>query len=464
MSVPRQAESSSPSRTLARLLDASIELVWVFDASQRVAWINRPAAQWLGAEPSGLIGRQCIASSTSSDPLDQVAAAIAPPAALGVGVLRTLDVSPPGVAPMSIAYLRIGEGETSFMVAFSTPAPATAASDSEFAESQRLRERIHQWRKRDAAWGGIVTAGSSKLAKRLRGQVQLATTNRHDFSVVGPVGCGAELIARRIHAITATPIQSPGRTSERLDVDPLIAIDGPLMDAELLEASLSPAAAHLGRETDSPIEPQLTLLIRGLDETPLDVQQRIEQFLTEYPEQIRFVGLLAQAVDEATKKQLIADAIAARLSVLTLNVAPLADRIDDVPLMAAALVDARHAGTSGSAERLNRAALDRLTLYPWPGNFDELDAAIRQAMTVCKSAAILPEHLPLAIRSYQPAEPGKSKTAPVETNLDQALESLELKMIRAAVAASDGNRSEAARRLGISRARLIRRLDESPES
>ena len=145
-----------------------------------------------------------------------------------------------------------------------------------------------------------------------------------------------------------------------------------------------------------------------------------------------------------------------------IRVESLASRTEDIPLIASALVDTRHVSNVGPAERLNRAALDRLTLYPWPTNFEELDAAIRHAMSTCAGPAIGPEHLPLAIRSYRPHEPVPAKES-LDQNLDQAMERFELRMIKSAIEAAGGNRSEAARRLGISRARLLRRLDE-PES
>ncbi len=108
--------------------------------------------------------------------------------------------------------------------------------------------------------------------------------------------------------------------------------------------------------------------------------------------------------------------------------------------------------------------MDQLLIYPWPGNFEELDAAVRHAAATCRTAAIEPEHLPLAVRSFR-LNPVRSKPVIVEGNLDEELRRFELKKIHEALDAAEGNRSEAARLLGISRARLIRRLDdpETPE-
>ncbi len=131
--------------------------------------------------------------------------------------------------------------------------------------------------------------------------------------------------------------------------------------------------------------------------------------------------------------------------------------------MATALLDQRHLNLAGPAQRLGRDAIDRLMVYPWPGNFEELDSAIRQACARCDQVTIAPEHLPLAIRSYEPSDPVMKSRRPAEINLEQALRRYELQLISAALQASGGNRSQAAKSLGISRATLLRRLEDAPQ-
>jgi DNA-binding NtrC family response regulator len=152
------------------------------------------------------------------------------------------------------------------------------------------------------------------------------------------------------------------------------------------------------------------------------------------------------------------------ISSLTVVNRELAARVEDVPMMATAMLDARHAAGEGPAERISRAALDALVIYPWPGNHEELEDAIRYTIRTATGSIIAVKHLPLAIRSYQPGAPLK-RAKHTKLSLDDALQRYELRLIRETLEAADGNRAEAARRLGISRARLIRRLDEhSPTS
>lgn len=454
MSTSSRGKSKPTARSLPRLLDATGEIVWVLDAEHRIVWINDACGAWLSVDASTLIGRVAAASSGVDDPLDFVAANLAPPLGLSEAGLLCNVCEPLNAAPRLIRFLRIGSDDSAIIMA-SSGDPIAMKSDADAVDVARLQTRIHQWRKRDSAWGGIVAAGSSRASKRLRAQIQLATSTRQDISVVGPTGCGSEVIARRIHAGFKIGNNGPRAISE-----PLIAIDGPLMDAELLEASLSPAASHLGGDSERTEPPMVTLVLRGLDETPLDVQQRIEQFISEHGSSVRLMGLLRNSVDETSQEGTLIAHLAMRLDVLSIRIDAFASRAEDVPLIASAIVDSRHATGQGSAERLNRAALDRLMLYPWPGNFEELDAAMRHALSVCHGSAIGPEHLPLAIRSYQPGEP-KRQDELLVSDLDKAMERYELKLIQAAVDASGGNRSEAARKLSISRARLLRRLGDA---
>ena len=147
------------------------------------------------------------------------------------------------------------------------------------------------------------------------------------------------------------------------------------------------------------------------------------------------------------------------ISSLTIVNPSLALRVEDIPLIATAMLDTRHAANEGPAERINRAALDALVIYPWPHNYEELEDAIRHSIRTATGSVIACEHLPLAIRSYQPGSISK-RAKPTKLSLDDAIQRYELRLINETLETTDGNRAEAARQLGISRARLIRRLDD----
>ena len=445
----RRTLARRAARNLARTLDGVAEAVWVVDAHYELIFLNAAAAAWLQTPAEELLGRRCHVAAERTTPHDELAAALAPPLGLRAGTAITVSLQPPGTTSRQVRYLQIGAGPERLIVAVSGAAePQTDVVELEVA--QRLRQRVQHWRRQDAAVGLVAAAGSSAQALRLRQQVLLASATRQHAAIIGPRGCGGEAIARRIHAAAVHAGAEP---------DPAIVVDTPLMDAELLEATLSPAAAHLRGDSKRSV----TLILRGVDDSPLEVQQRVLEFAQRGPA-VRLIGLLSAAAAPvpaaAEGEPALTAEMALTLSVLEIVVAPLADRSEDIPLIATALLETRHAAGDAVAERFSAATLDQLLIYPWPGNFEELDAAVRHAAAVCRGAAIEPEHLPLAIRSFR-LNPARSTPLIVETNLDEELRRFELEKIQAALEAAEGNRSEAARLLGISRARLLRRLDDT---
>jgi DNA-binding NtrC family response regulator len=331
-------------------------------------------------------------------------------------------------------------------------------SEPELHDAVALRQRLDAWRRRDANLATIATAGTSPAARRARRRLQVAASIRCDVGFFGPPGCGSEAVAARIHQLSA-----PG--------EPLVRVDGPLMDAELLDAVLMPVVHQLGESSDS----RATALVRGLDEMPLEAQQRLLALLRMTPGRLRLLALsrlqpavLAEPVATPGEEDGLAEysggaaGIATELieilSAMTVTTQPLCSRVEDIPLLATALLDARRAAGQGTVERLSRAALDALVIYPWPRNLDELEEAIGHAMRTAPGPLISAEHLPLAIRSFRPGEsPANSRRAIVP--LDAAVERYEARLIREAIEASGGNRAEAARKLGISRARLLRKME-----
>ncbi|HBJ36288.1 MAG TPA: hypothetical protein DDZ51_16360 [Planctomycetaceae bacterium] len=435
-------------RNVGRLFDSVGEAMWIVDSGHALIYINAEACQWLGHDTTALAGRLCHAANDRSNPLGDSLAAIAPPLGLSSATSMVVRVAPAGRNSRLVRFTMHGNGDSAFIMAI-TGAMLNIRLDDEVEASETLRQRLESWRRQHATSGLIVSAGSSLHAIRIRNQIQLAASTRQSFAIVGPRGSGGESIARRIHLLGVRGGDA---------ADPIISVETPLMDAELLEATLSPAAAYLGRGTGSTV----TLILRGLDESPHEVQDRIVDFGAGASGSVRLIGLLNAspqfgAGGSATP---LSTKMALAMSVLELGLPAIADRAEDIPLIATALVENRHAAGKCMAERLSRVAIDRLLLYPWPENFEELDSAIRHACSVCRTSAIGPDDLPLSIRSFR--SHGVSKPKPiVATNLDDAMRDFELRKIHQALQSADGNRSEAARLLGISRARLLRRLDGS---
>ncbi len=142
-----------------------------------------------------------------------------------------------------------------------------------------------------------------------------------------------------------------------------------------------------------------------------------------------------------------------RLSVVPLVVPPLRDRRTDIPLIANHFL--RHLA-GGKAIVFSHEALDFMLTYAWPGNVRELQNWIQFALIKCKTGIIMPEHLPPIALKVASAVQGELRSEPGKGRPRLSWES-----VQAAIAKAGGNKVEAAKALGVSRATLYRFLDET---
>lgn len=158
-----------------------------------------------------------------------------------------------------------------------------------------------------------------------------------------------------------------------------------------------------------------------------------------------------------------------RLSVVPVFIPPLRERRTDIPLLAEHILgmilnDIGRQGVTLSAE-----CLDIMLSYDWPGNVRELQNWIRFALVKCKDSIIRPEHLPPLSRlsgagNQGTASPGESRTVPSPSkksvDLPAAKRELSIESVRSSLKTASGNKRQAARLLGISRATFYRFLDK----
>lgn len=466
--------TSTKFRPVAKLIDAVTTPFWVIDPAGRLVFLSGAVGQWLGVQPEMLLGRQCIAgSSISDDPLDFLAASLSAPPGFAERGSASLLVQPPagGIPsekpqPLDTRFIRLGDSSLSLTLAIAG-VYHDQQIDSGVDAAVLLRKQIDSWRRHHDATATISLLGDSRQAARMRSQAKIACQIRTHVAIISPSGCQADSVSSWLHQQNASD-------------EPMVRIDGPLMDPELLDASLSGVAQHLADSETS----TATAVLLGAEETPIDAQIKLCDWVQRYGERLRIIALvkpdaMITANDDANENQTgenflvdnelpqgIDASLGDLLCGLTLRLHSLASRVEDIPIVATAMLDRRRAIESGSgnttsepihADRLTRATLDAMVLYPWPDNLRELDQAIRHAMRVCRSPAIGVEHLPLAIRSYRPNE-----SVPVSQqsiDLDRAVARYESELILQTLDAADGNRAETARRLNISRARLLRKID-----
>lgn len=151
-----------------------------------------------------------------------------------------------------------------------------------------------------------------------------------------------------------------------------------------------------------------------------------------------------------------------RLNVVALNVAPLRERQDDIPLMAQRFLQTFAEKNAKSISGFTPEALQKLTSYAWPGNVRELMNAVERAVVLSRAGVIGADELsfPLADQ-YHPADL-QAQPASLSTGSSEnlPLEEVEKRSILEALEKTGGNKSEAARRLGITRKTLRSKLEK----
>jgi DNA-binding NtrC family response regulator len=140
-----------------------------------------------------------------------------------------------------------------------------------------------------------------------------------------------------------------------------------------------------------------------------------------------------------------------RLNVITIEIPPLRERPEDIPLLARLFLN-----TDSDTRCLSRAAVQALLAHPWPGNVRELANAMAHVRLLSQTDVILPEHLPPAVRKSASVAPPRERV-PAE-GPTKTLEQQEFEAVAAALKQTGGNRTHAAQLLGITRRGLIYKL------
>jgi DNA-binding NtrC family response regulator len=271
---------------------------------------------------------------------------------------------------------------------------------------------------------------------------------------VGEDGTGKDLLARALHAAS-------GRAGAFV-VASASAMTDSLIEAELFGhekgafTGAETARGGLIAEADGG-----TLFIDDLPEMPEPMQAALLRVLAEgvvrpvggdRPREVRFRLIAATAIApaELRRQRILRDDLLYRLHGITLTLPPLRDRPEDVALLFDRFLGA---SCAGKTPRLREDAERFLLLHPWPGNVRELKSEAERLCALGKEE-ITPEDLSFVVPESHLEEAVTTVLSP----LAEAVEQAEREQIARALALSRGNKSEAARLLGITRRSLYRRL------
>ena len=315
--------------------------------------------------------------------------------------------------------------------------------------------------------GERVLIGESAAMAEARAMIDRVARNLAPVLVAGETGSGKELAARRIHELS-------GRRGVFVAVN-CGAIPENLMESEFFGYR---KGAFTGADADRDGFFQAarggTLFLDEIGELPLAMQVKLLRAIQE--RQVRKVGSPTEdAVDarlvSATHQDLGALVMAGRfrqdllyrLNVIEIRMPPLRDCRDDIPLLAAAIVE-RLARQNGRPARLSKAALAGLMAYDYPGNVRELENALERALALAGDESIGVEDLRLTPHVAGSISRGGAADAELHGTpadgrpLQEFLDAAERDAITAALRETGHNRTAAARLLGVTFRSLRYRL------
>lgn len=307
-----------------------------------------------------------------------------------------------------------------------------------------------------------IVSASPKMDAVKRMIVKVARSNS-TVLIRGESGTGKELIARAIHN------QSPPRLTEVFQAVNCAAINENLLESELFgHEKGSFTGAHAEKKGLFEIANRGTLFLDEIAELDVAMQAKLLRALQE--RKIRRVGGTHEIpvdvrVIAATNRDLRAmvadgrfrDDLYYRINVLSIDVPPLRERREDVPVLIEYFLKKHTRNTSKLVRGLTPETRKLMVDYSWPGNVRQLESAIERAILLCEGDQITIEDLPLEVRQEsRPAAEGAFKLPPEGISF----EDVERDLITQAMEQTDYNITKAAKLLGLTFRTLQYRLEK----
>src|SRR5579883_1056699 len=325
------------------------------------------------------------------------------------------------------------------------------------SENQRMREELDQRYQFD----NIV--GRSAAMREIFHTVERVAPTRATVLLAGESGVGKDMIARAIH-------QHSQRKNHAFVKINCTALPENLMESELFGYE---KGAFTGANTSKPGRFEQadkgTVFLDEIGDVPGNIQVKLLRILQERQFErlgsnmtrtvdVRVVAATNVDLRAALEQGRFREDLYYRLNVVPINVPPLRERKEDIPFLAMHFVRKLAPELGARAKDISPAAMDRLVAHSWPGNVRELENTIERSLVLASGDVLQPADIRIeAPRNSAHAMPNAQQPLLPE---GETLEHWEQMMIREALRRANGNKSQAARMLGLTRNALRYRLSQ----
>ncbi len=328
-------------------------------------------------------------------------------------------------------------------------------------ENRKLREELGKRYEYD----NII--GRSPAMQEIFATIERVAPSRATVLLAGESGVGKNLIARAIH------FHSPRRDRPFVKIN-CAALPENLMESELFGYE---KGAFTGANTTKPGKFEEadtgTAFLDEIGDVPASIQVKLLRILQEREFErlgsnktrhidVRVIAATNQDLRAALEQGTFREDLYYRLNVVPINIVPLRDRKQDIPYLAEHFLRKYAEEAGNRVQAITAAAMNKLTSYHWPGNVRELENVIERSVVMCTGEGLDAADIKLD-NAPRPRSAGADLTLPPGMTLDQ----YEQELIREALKRADGNKSQAARSLGLTRNALRYRLAQmglEPES
>jgi len=322
-------------------------------------------------------------------------------------------------------------------------------------ENRQLREALgHRYE-----FDNII--GRSEPMQEIFATIERVAPTRATVLLAGESGVGKDLIARAIH------YHSPRRDRPLVKIN-CTAIPENLMESELFGYE---KGAFTGAQTSKPGKFEAadtgTVFLDEIGDVPAPVQVKLLRILQEREFErlgsnvtrhidVRVIAATNQDLRAALEQGTFREDLYYRLNVVPLNIPPLRERKQDIPFLAEHFLQKLALDTGSKVEGITDAAMAKLVAYHWPGNVRELENVIERSLVMCAGTTLDAADIKLEAAPAPRAHSPDAHILPAGLTLDQ----YEQEILREALRRADGNKSQAARLLGLTRNALRYRLSQ----
>ncbi|QDV53914.1 sigma 54-interacting transcriptional regulator [Gimesia fumaroli] len=428
--------------------------MFLVDASRTILFFNRGCEKILEWSAEDILGQTCdYAVDADADEFESVCNLLCPPPEVFKGtraeVPRYLLSQSGKTFPCMIRYspLLDEQQQTKLVLGIldhiEEPHTLPAASPSQQLHAELAALRLSL---RNRFRFSTVIAKNEAMQRVLR-QMELAIRASQPVHFSGETGTGKEHLARVIH------FESEQR--RKLFV--------PLNCDELPPRELKQTIKKIFQrdfEEAMPLEPgviflsQIESLTRDIQELILENHQS-----TTHKENIRLITASSYSLSDLLEQERILPEFFYQITTMEIEIPPLRERREDLELLAQHFLENENRYQQKQVSGFAPGVLSLFLDYFWPANLDELSRIIQAAFRATSETLITRESLPLRFNTGMDARSLGPALSPTMQTLEEKLRQVEEEQINHALALSKNNRTEAAKLLGLTRAKLYRRMD-----